>query len=52
MDLADLAAGKPSDAMLTNLHRYAWALRELLDGRCQTVVVDSETLFTREIAPV
>jgi len=52
MDLADLAAGKPSDAMLTNLNRYAWALRELLDGRCQTVVVESETLFTREIAPV
>lgn len=47
IDLGDLASGAPGDDTIAALHQFAWSLRDLLDGRCQTVVVEGETLHRR-----
>ena len=46
-DLKSLVRGQADDNTLAALHRFAGDLKRLLEGRCQTVVVDGETLFVR-----
>jgi len=52
VDLRELLTSTPSNITLASLHRYAWDLRELLDGRCHTVVVEGEMLFTRAVETI